>query len=139
MTKRIFGRCLCGSVEYEVLSPPVFSANCHCRDCQQSSGSGYAPVMLVQKEQVKIRGDVKYYDALADSGYINSRGFCSECGSQLFEKLERMPKLITIKAGTLDRPELFEPKLDFYTASAQPWDFMNPDLPKARHAPDLSE
>ncbi len=138
MTNPIYGRCLCGAVEYEILCKPVFSANCHCRDCQRSSGGAYAPVMLVKKDMVKIQGEIKFHDVKADSGLVNSRGFCPECGSQLFEKLESMPHFVTIKAGTLDQPELFEPKLDFYTSSAQPWDFMNPDLPKARREPELS-
>jgi len=41
-----------------------------------------------------------------------------------------MPGILGIKAGTLDRPSNYVPTLDFYVASAAPWDFMNPDLPK---------
>lgn len=130
MTKPISGGCLCGTVRYKISGVPVSSFNCHCRDCQRTSGSGFAPVILVKRDNAEASGNVNFYDAKADNGCINSRGFCPVCGSQLFELLERMPGMLTIKAGTLDEPSQFKPQMDFYTASAQPWDFMNPDLPK---------
>jgi SAM-dependent methyltransferase len=37
---------------------------------------------------------------------------------------------ISIMAGTLDDSSWFTPQADIYTASAQPWDYMHPDLPK---------
>jgi len=33
-------------------------------------------------------------------------------------------------AGNLDDPCWYQPRADIYTASAQPWDHMNPDLSK---------
>ncbi|WP_231551025.1 GFA family protein [Acidithiobacillus ferrivorans] len=34
---------------------------------------------------VKIYGEAKCYEPIADSGKKDSRGFCPKCGSQLFE------------------------------------------------------
>jgi hypothetical protein len=42
---------------------------------------------------------------------------------------------VTIRAASLDDPRLFRPTLDIFTASAQPWDSMDPTLPKAPRAP----
>jgi hypothetical protein len=39
-----------------------------------------------------------------------------------------MPDLAMITAGSLDDPSLYKPTLDIFTASAQPWDHMNPAL-----------
>jgi hypothetical protein len=39
-----------------------------------------------------------------------------------------MPDVVGIMAGALDDPTWFQPTMDIYTASAQPWDCMNPDL-----------
>ncbi|NJK53150.1 MAG: GFA family protein, partial [Leptolyngbyaceae cyanobacterium SU_3_3] len=66
---------------------------------------------------------------VGDSGGIVSRGFCPICGSRLFSK-PPIPELIGIMAGSLDDPSGFQPGMDLYTASAQLWDYMNPDLPK---------
>ena len=35
-----------------------------------------------------------------------------------------------ITAGSLDDPKQYVPQMDIYTSSAQPWDHMNPALPK---------
>lgn len=67
---------------------------------------------------------------------IIERGFCPTCGSQLFTKLEMMPSELGINAGTLDDASKFMPALDFYVSSAQPWDHMNPALPKREKSPE---
>jgi hypothetical protein len=123
------GGCLCGNIRYECSAEPVFMGNCHCRDCQQATGTAYAAAILVPRHAVTITGDVKYYEVKGDSGRLVGRGFCPNCGSRLFAK-PPTPELIGITASSLDDPSWFEPKIDFYTASAQPWDYMNPDLPK---------
>ena len=124
------GGCLCGAVRYECAAEPLFSGNCHCRDCQKATGSAYVPAFAVPVVSVKITGDVKYFESSADSGNTFSRGFCPTCGGRVFGKTSGFPELILITAGSLDDPSRFKPSMDFFTASAQPWDHMNPDLPK---------
>jgi hypothetical protein len=132
------GGCLCGAVRYVSSAEPVFSINCHCRDCQRTTGTAYAPVMAVPKEAVKItQGEPKYYTAQSDSGETVSRGFCPECGSGLFSKLSASPEVLGLKAASLDDPSWFRPAIDIYTDSAQPWDAMNPDLPKVPKMPEM--
>jgi hypothetical protein len=36
----------------------------------------------------------------------------------------------SVQARSLDDPSWFEPAVDLYVASAQPWDYLNPELPK---------
>ena len=50
---------------------------------------------------------------------------------------EAMPDLMGIMAGSLDDPSWFQTTVDIYTASAQPWDFMNPNLPKFPNMPPM--
>ena len=135
MSKLISGGCLCGKVRYECVGDSVFSGNCHCRDCQKSSGAGYVPAMMFPIDNVKITGELKYYDKNGDSGRFVKRGFCPNCGSQLFAILEVVPGMLGIRAGTLDNPSDFKPALDMYTSSAAAWDSMNESLPKMPKAP----
>jgi len=116
------GSCLCGAVSYHCAVAPALSGNCHCRDCQKASGSGYAPTFFVAEDAVSIAGEVKYYSHIADSGKRVWRGFCPTCGSQLFGKVEAMPGLLAIRAGTLDDPAQYHPDVDIYTSRAAPWD-----------------
>lgn len=130
MESKYSGRCLCGKISYSVDVEPLFTGNCHCKDCQRSSGSAFIPAILFLEQNVSVLGEAKYFESVSDSGSIHERGFCSNCGSQLFSKFSKMPGMLGIKAGTLDHPSNYVPKLDFYVASAAPWDFMNPELPK---------
>ncbi|NJK69377.1 MAG: GFA family protein [Microcoleus sp. CSU_2_2] len=123
------GGCMCGEIRYKCTAEPIFMGNCHCRDCQQATGTAFAAAILVLRNAVTIVGDVKYYEVTGDSGNIVGRGFCPNCGSRLFSK-PPIPELMGIMAGSLDDPSQFQPMIDFYTASAQPWDYMNPDLQK---------
>ena len=62
---------------------------------------------------------------------------CPNCGARLFGKSSGMPVIIAITAGSLDDPSRFKPAIDFYTSSAQPWDHMNPQLPKFPKQPKV--
>ena len=137
MATPLTGSCMCGAVRYECSAEPVMTANCHCRDCQRATGSAYASVFLVPRNAVKITGEVKYYDVKGDSGNILSRGFCPTCGSRLFGKPAVVPDLMGIMAGSLDDPSSHKPAMDIYTASAQPWDSMNPELSKFPKGPPM--
>ena len=136
MEAKFTGGCLCGTVRYECSAEPIAMGNCHCRDCQRATGSAYAAGLLVPQSAVKITGDVKYYEVTGDSGTVVGRGFCSKCGSRLFSKPPN-PEFMGIMAGSLDDPSYFQPTVDMYTDSAQPWDYMNPGLPKYAKMPPM--
>ena len=121
---------MCGGVRYECAADPIAMGNCHCRDCQRASGSAFAAAVLVPTQAVKIAGEVKYHEVTRESGLIVSRGFCPNCGARLFGNPAASPDMMGIMAGSLDDPSWFHPQADIYIASAQPWDYMNPHLPK---------
>jgi len=132
---RFAGGCICGGVRYECAADPIAAGNCYCRDCQRASGGAYAAALLVPVSAVNITGEVKYYDVTGDSGGIVSRGFCPTCGARLFGKPAAGVGIISIMVGSLDDPSWYRPQADIYTASAQPWDHMNPGLPKFAKLP----
>jgi hypothetical protein len=94
-------------------------------------------VFFVPRSTIKITGEVKYYDVKGESGSILSRGFCPTCGSRLFGKPAVMPEAMGIMAGSLDDSSGHRPAMDIYTTSAQPWDYMNPELPKFPKMPPM--
>ncbi|NJD07268.1 MAG: GFA family protein [Methylococcaceae bacterium] len=130
MTTPISGGCLCGAVRYQSSVEPLITANCHCRDCQRATGSGYAPTLFVPTDSLTVTGELKFHAVKGDSGHSVSRGFCPICGSQLCGQVELMSGLTALRAGSLDDPAAFKPTMDIYVASAQPWDHMDPALPK---------
>jgi hypothetical protein len=50
-------------------------------------------------------------------------------------KIAEMPEIAVIQAASLDDSSSHKPTADFFTASAQPWDFMNSELPKFEKEP----
>ncbi len=125
------GGCLCGAIRYEMAGEPVFSSQCHCRDCQRASGSGYIATMRVPAAGFRItQGRPKCYVAAADSGNEVTRAFCGNCGSPLYSQVSTRPDLVGIRVTSLDDPGWFRAEADIFVRSAQPWDQMNPEIPK---------
>ena len=118
---KITGGCRCGAIRYETDADPVVIVNCHCRDCQRVSGSGYSAFMILPKAAVKVSGGPRFYRTVGDSGSGVERGFCPTCGAPVVSKLDRLPDIIGLAAASLDDPSVYKPALDIFTASAQPW------------------
>ena len=126
----ISGRCLCGSVHYRTEAAPILQFNCHCRDCQRSTGAGFAPIMFFIKADLVVEGTLSHFDSLAASGNSLRRSFCPTCGAQVLGAPAAASTLISIRAGTLDDPSQFTPMADIFCAQATPWSCMNPHIAK---------
>jgi hypothetical protein len=86
--------------------------------------------MVVPKSAVRVSGEPRYHRVVGNGGKAVERGFCPNCGSQVTAKLERMPDVLGLQAGSLDDPARFKPAIDLFTESAQPWDHMQSDTQK---------
>src|SRR5439155_12221360 len=85
MAASLSGGCACGAIRYECTAAPLFSLNCHCRDCQRETGTAFAPVLGVPKTAFTLtRGSPQYFALTAASGHLTTRAFCAACGSPLF-------------------------------------------------------
>jgi hypothetical protein len=79
---------------------------------------------------MQITGDVAENLRTADSGAQKRKGFCSNCGSPLYNKPQNKPDLIGIYVGTLDDPSGFKPQVVMYASRGHDWDHLDPVLPK---------
>ena len=53
---------------------------------------------------------------------------------------EGEPQFVGILASTLDDPSWFRPQMDIFVSDAQPWDQMDPAIPKfAQYPPPTKE
>jgi hypothetical protein len=129
------GGCLCGAVRYRCTQPAKIQFECHCRDCQKVTGGPYAPIMFFPQEAVEIRGEVRWYESAGGSGRPIRRGFCPTCGAQMFGIVEIVPGTVSIRAGTLDDPSQFQPRVHIYASQAAPWDHLDPALPSFAERP----
>jgi hypothetical protein len=126
----ITGGCLCGTVRYEIGAKPVRMVNCHCRTCQRSSGSAYMTLLFVPASALTVAGNYREFPTVAASGNTVYRAFCMQCGTPLFGRNSAFTQFRPVVAMSLDAPGIYQPELDMWVADAQPWDLMDPDLPK---------
>jgi adenylate cyclase len=135
----ITGRCLCGSIRFEINQPPVLAVFCHCRMCQRASGdspvsaSASFPLYAVRF----VQGETKIYK----SSSIAERGFCGNCGSTLTYRLmaPNPSQFISISIMCLDNPKDFAPAFHTGIENQMPWLDINDDLPRSRidESPEL--
>jgi hypothetical protein len=128
------GGCACGAIRYECTSRPLAMLNCHCRDCQQVSGGPFTPVVYVPAKAFRItKGELRYHSTPSARSGENKRGFCPDCGSRLTGA--ESDRGLGITASSLDDPSWFRPKMHLWVCDAQPWDFLDPSLPKFEQYP----
>ena len=112
---------------------------CHCRDCQRATGGPYSPAIIVPTKNFRITaGEPRYFSVPSAAGGTHTRGFCPTCGSRLFGAVKPEAPFIGIVASSLDDPALFKPQMHIFVGDAQPWDRLEPSLPKhERYAPEM--
>jgi hypothetical protein len=134
------GGCACGAIRYECSAAPLLVWKCHCRTCQQATGSAFNLNVIVPSAALTFTTkEPTYYGAKGGSGHILYRGFCSTCGSPLGGKSDVFPDFRGVSAASLDDPSGLEPVADIWTASAQPWDTLDPQLQKYDRQPTPEE
>ena len=129
------GGCLCGSFRYTFKADQFFSFSCHCRDCHRATSSVFASAFAVPKESLQMSGEYKFFSKLGDNGGEVSRGFCPACGSRAVSTVGKLPDHYLVYGSSLDDPSWFRPAVNIYTASALPWDCMDPSIPNFEQAP----
>jgi hypothetical protein len=121
------GKCLCGSVEFEVSGEPMWVAHCHCHSCRRNTGSAVATFVGFRREQLSyIRGSRKIY---ASSPGVR-RGFCADCGTQLTYEADVCEGEVHLYISTLDNPENYIPSRHVFFEEHIPWFDTKDDLPR---------
>jgi len=129
------GGCLCGAVRYESDSEAAVAGHCYCIDCRKSSGTGHCSHLGLPDTGLRVSGELRFFDAPADSGNIVSRGFCPICGSPIYSTNSAMKGMVFVRASSLDDPETFRPQVVVYTKRAPSWDMIPGGLPSFEAMP----
>lgn len=105
-TQTYTGKCLCGSIHYEMCAKPEDMRGvtaCHCKQCARWSGHYWASLHGPLTGFTISKGEelLKWYRSSKQA----RRGFCKNCGSALLWHGDGYPALkdqIDISAGSLD-------------------------------------
>ena len=129
------GRCLCGAVSYRLTGQPLRMAQCHCKACQRSTGTGHISNAFFKEDQLELHGTVTGYGHTADSGNINTRYFCPTCGSRVYNTNSARPGTVGIAVGCADDNEWFSPGAILYCRDRPGWDHTTRDVPNHEAMP----
>lgn len=92
------GSCLCGAVQYRLKGKARSVVACHCTQCRKSSGHYVAATQtLVDDLEITGFSNITWFQSSASA----TRGFCKNCGSQLFWT-ETASRFMSVMAGTID-------------------------------------
>lgn len=116
------GGCQCRAVTYEAEGDPTMVVQCHCLNCQKSSGTGHVPFAAFLEPQVKLKGTTKTYSYTADSGGTATTHFCPECGSPVFGTTTSFPGMMALRLGCMDDSSAFAPQMQVFTKRLRTWD-----------------
>ena len=128
-SKTVSGACLCGAVRFEVRTPTLFCAHCHCSMCRWGHGAGYVTWFGVPKDQLRF---LKGEDALVtyQSSEHGIRQFCGTCGSSIFCAFDTHPDVIDVVLANLDGPIDRQPESHAYFDSGVAWAQIDDGLPR---------
>jgi len=116
------GGCGCGATRYTLTSAPLTVAACHCTQCRRQSGAAFSVNLIVRASTLTIEGDLQSWpDVDTESGSPLSRDHCGSCGAPIKSVPSLSPKLVALKAGSLDDPSPFAPLMHIWVQSKLPW------------------
>lgn len=114
----IEGGCRCGQVRLRIDAAPMITMACHCRGCQQMSGSAFSLTVAVPSGALAVAGDTVIGGL---HGEQIRHHHCDHCKSWLFTRIDPDPGFANVRVGVLDQPEAFAPFIDTCTDEALPW------------------
>lgn len=116
------GQCFCGAVRFRMHGRPMFIHCCHCRDCQQQTGSAFAFNGLIEAERIeRIEGEPVKVAMRTDSGHPHAIYRCASCHSAVWSDYGDRDWLRFVRLTALDRPGDFVPDVHIYTKTRLPW------------------
>ncbi|MFT2110062.1 GFA family protein [Marinomonas sp. 2405UD68-3] len=121
--------CLCGLVQMEIKSPFISSSYCHCGQCRKSHGAGSVAYGVCLKNDIEWISGKKKVRCFESSEKVK-RGFCKECGSNLYYYNKDYPSHLDIPLAILDDKSTIQPECHIYVSSKADWYSINDELPQ---------
>ena len=122
MTDNLGGGCSCGKVRYRLVSAPMFVHCCHCRNCQQQTGSAFVLNALIETDRVELlSGQPKPVTMPTDSGLPHDIYRCPDCQVAVWSTYGGRTFIRFMRVGTLDNPDALSPDVHIFTRSKVPW------------------
>jgi len=121
-SKTLEGGCGCGAVRYRLNDEPIFVNNCHCRLCQQQTGTGSAVNAFIESDRLEhLSGELSEHEFKTGSGATQTVIRCASCGTPVWSHYRLGRKAAAVRVGTLDDPSAVTPDAAIYVVDKPEW------------------
>jgi len=126
------GRCLCGTVHYQVEDQFRYALNCHCSNCRRTTGAAFKPFAGIERGKFKITDGAERLLIFGDASGHDAH--CGKCGSLLYS-LVQQATLVHVTLGTLVDSPSIRPSAHIFVGSKAAWYTITDDLPQHEELP----
>lgn len=131
----MFGKCLCGGIEFEITGTVPNLYQCHCSQCRKQGGAASNSATIINEKQFLWKAGENLVTRFKHESGFNSH-FCSICGSPVPNKLGDH-SLIWIPAGLLEDCESLEIVAHLFVGSKAHWEKICNSGTQHEEMPDL--
>lgn len=120
MSKQLTGECLCGSIKFSVVDSFKAFYQCHCKQCQQLTGSAFASNLFTVPDNIEwLSGQANITNYKHPSREF-SKAFCKECGSAV-PFINKTRTSLIVPAGSLNENPGIQPQANIFISEEACW------------------
>ena len=120
MGNKLSGECLCGAVKFTVNDNFKAFYQCHCKQCQQLTGSAFASNLFTDPDNINWVAGKKNVASYEHPTREFSYSFCKVCGSAVPFANKTRTSLI-VPAGSLNELPNMIPQANIFTSEEACW------------------
>ncbi len=120
MDNRLTGGCLCGAVHFSVADRFKAFYQCHCKQCQQLTGSAFASNIFTEPDNIEWLSGQDNVTAYEHSSREFSKSFCKTCGSAL-PFINKTKTSLIVPAGSLNELPTIQPLANIFRSEEACW------------------
>ena len=113
--------CSCGQLRLTAEGDPIRISMCHCRACQQRTGSAFGIQARFPADRVSVVGRCADYVRKSDWGEERTFHFCPDCSATVFYTTAAAPDVVAVPVGAFADPSFPPPTVSVYESRRHPW------------------
>ncbi|WDE14549.1 GFA family protein [Thalassomonas haliotis] len=120
MSKKLTGECLCGKVTFSVSDNFRAFYQCHCKQCQQLTGSAFASNIFTAPDNIEWLSGESGITMYEHPSREFSKSFCSVCGSAV-PFVNKTKTSLIVPAGSLNALPNIQPQANIFASEEACW------------------
>jgi hypothetical protein len=122
------GRCLCGTVQFEIDFPARWAWHDHSRATRQAHGAAYATYVGSWRKRFRVTAGEAEITRFEDKASGTARSFCARCGTPLFYERARSPHMVNIPRALFESRTGRQPLYHIGIEELQEWTYTGEPL-----------